>query len=65
VRPQVPVGPLTYDDVHWVVDPDDPALAVHELVDGRFVGRAAACGDEAYRGDRPFPVEVVPGGLTA
>jgi hypothetical protein len=53
------VGPLTYDDVHWVVDPDDPALAVHELVDGRFVGRAAACGDEVY------PVAVVPAGLTA
>jgi len=50
---------------YWVVDPDDPALAVHELVDGRFVERAAARCDEPYRGDRPFPVEVVPAGLPA
>ena len=48
---------------YWIVDPLEPRLTVHRLVDGRFVEQATVAGDERYAADDPFSVEVIPAGL--
>ncbi|HEX6420376.1 MAG TPA: Uma2 family endonuclease [Acidimicrobiales bacterium] len=48
---------------YWVVDPLEPRLVVHELIDGRFAERASVAGGERYAATAPFPVEVRPGDL--
>lgn len=51
----------------WIVDPrvNKPSLTVFELVRGRYQQTACVSGDEPYRAQRPFPVEVVPSALVA
>jgi Uma2 family endonuclease len=48
---------------YWIVDPDEPALTVFELRDGRYVEAEHVTGDEAGRVTRPFPVEIRPSDL--
>jgi len=50
---------------YWVVDPLEPRLTVHRLVDGRFVEQATVTGDERYAADEPFGVEVTPAALVS
>jgi hypothetical protein len=51
----------------WVVDPcvKKPSLTVFELASGCCRQAAQVSGGEAYRAERPFPVEVVPSTLVA
>jgi Uma2 family endonuclease len=48
---------------YWVVDPVEPRLIVHRLVDGRFARQASVVGDERFVSDEPFPVDVTPAQL--
>jgi Uma2 family endonuclease len=50
---------------YWIVDPDIPSITVLELVDGSYVERAMAKGDESLTVERPFPVTVRPTDLVA
>lgn len=50
---------------YWVVDPVEPRLTVHRLVDGRFACQASVAGDERYAADDPFPVALTPAQLVA
>jgi Uma2 family endonuclease len=52
---------------YWVVDPDldRPSLRAFELADGAYTEVAHVTGDQAFRAQRPFSVEVVPGRLVA
>jgi Uma2 family endonuclease len=49
---------------YWLVDPDDPALTVLELVEGRYEQVAQVRGAEVFDAQQPFPVRVVPGRLS-
>jgi Uma2 family endonuclease len=51
----------------WVVDPrvKKPSLIVFELVDGCYRQAAQVSGDQPYRAERPFPVELIPSTLVA
>lgn len=42
-----------------------PSLTVFELNDGCYQQVAQVSGDEAYRAERPFVVEVTPSALVA
>jgi Uma2 family endonuclease len=48
---------------YWVVDPEEPSLAVFRLEDGAYLEDAKVVGDAAYRTEWPFAVEVVPARL--
>lgn len=48
---------------YWVVDPVEPRLTVHRLVDGRFAPQASVAGDERFASDQPFALAVTPGDL--
>jgi Uma2 family endonuclease len=50
---------------YWVVSPsrDKPSLTAYELRRGRYVEQAVVTGDDVYRADRPFAVEVCPANL--
>lgn len=48
---------------YWLVEPDELALTVLELVDGAYEQVAQVRGDSAFAATRPFPVEIVPGHL--
>lgn len=52
---------------YWIVvpDPDAPELIVYELSGGRYEQVAHVTGEEAFRAERPFPVEVIPARLVA
>jgi Uma2 family endonuclease len=52
---------------YWVVDPDldRPALRAFELTEGTYTEVAHVTGDQVFRAQRPFIVEVVPGRLVA
>jgi Uma2 family endonuclease len=52
---------------YWIVvpDPDAPELIVFELSGGRYEQVAYVSGEETFRGERPFTVEVVPARLVA
>jgi Uma2 family endonuclease len=52
---------------YWIVRPDvdQPELIVFELAAGRYEQAAHVLGDEPFRADRPFSVEVVPSRLVA
>jgi Uma2 family endonuclease len=54
-------------DSYWIVVPDlkQPELIAFELRDGRYEQVARVTGDEPFRAERPFPVEVVPARLVA
>ena len=51
---------------YWIFDPrpDAPELTVFELTDGVYQQIARACGGNALRVERPFPVDVTPAALT-
>ncbi len=48
---------------YWLVDPDEPAVTVLELVDGTYVERRHAAGDQPVEVLLPFPVRLVPADL--
>lgn len=48
---------------YWLLDVDVPSLRVLELVDGDYVERAYAEGEQSLGVARPFPVTVVPARL--
>ncbi len=48
---------------YWLVDPDEPALTVFELRDGRYVEDAHVVGDAACQVARPFAMELRPSDL--
>jgi Uma2 family endonuclease len=48
---------------YWVVDPVEERLTAYQSVDGRFVERVAAEGDELAELDEPFPVKLSPRSL--
>ncbi|MGH9165364.1 MAG: Uma2 family endonuclease [Acidimicrobiales bacterium] len=50
-------------EAYWLVDPTKPELTVLRLVDGVYVEAARVVGDEAYVGDFPFALTVVPSTL--
>lgn len=50
---------------YWLIDPRGPTLRVLQLGDfGEYVEIAYASGDEAVEIREPFPVRIVPAGLT-
>jgi Uma2 family endonuclease len=53
--------------MYWIVTPnlDKPSLTVYEPRDGGHVEQAQVTGDEVYRAERPFAVEVCPATLVA
>lgn len=51
--------------VYWIVDPDEPSLAVLRLVSGSYVDEVVVRGDESYTAEWPLLVTVVPGALVA
>lgn len=48
---------------YWLLDPEEPALTVLELVDGAYRVIAVVRGEQAYEARRPFPVTVLPAEL--
>lgn len=52
---------------YWVIDSDleQPGLRAFELVSGVYREVAQVTGDEPFRAERPFPVEIVPSRLVA
>lgn len=52
---------------YWIVVPvaDQPELIAFELCDGRFQEVGHVTGDQMFRAERPFAVEVVPSRLVA
>ncbi|HXP21221.1 MAG TPA: Uma2 family endonuclease [Streptosporangiaceae bacterium] len=52
---------------YWIVvpDADQPELVAFELRDGSYRQVARALGDEPFRAERPFSVEIVPSRLVA
>jgi Uma2 family endonuclease len=54
-------------DSYWIVVPDidHPELIVFELREGRYERVAQVTGDEPFRAERPFAVEVIPARLVA
>jgi Uma2 family endonuclease len=52
---------------YWIVVPDvdQPELIAFELRGGRYEQVAHVRGDESFRAQRPFPVEIVPAQLVA
>lgn len=51
----------------WIVDPrvKKPSLTVFELTAGCYRQTAQVSGDQPYRAEQPFPVEVIPSALVA
>ena len=45
---------------YWLVEPDEPALTVLELVDGVYEQVALVRGAELFEAKQPFRVQVVP-----
>jgi Uma2 family endonuclease len=56
-----------YEDVgvrsYWVVDPEEPSIVVHDLLDGCYVETGRASGATELRVERPFPVTITPSAL--
>jgi Uma2 family endonuclease len=52
---------------YWVIDPDldRPSLRAFELTDEVYTEVAHVTGDQPFRGQRPFGVEIVPSRLVA
>ena len=45
---------------YWVFDPDRAELMVWELADGAYGLPTVVAGDEVFRAERPYAVEIVP-----
>jgi Uma2 family endonuclease len=50
---------------YWVMDPDEPSLTVHQLVDGTYREVARAVRDELAQVSSPFSVTVAPRDLVS
>lgn len=50
---------------YWIVDPEVPAIATYDLLDGRYIERHVVCCDERLDLRRPFPVVIHPTDLLA
>jgi Uma2 family endonuclease len=52
---------------YWIVTPslDKPSLTVFELREGAYAEQALVSGDQVYRAERPFAVEICPASLVA
>ena len=48
---------------YWVFDPDRAELMVWELVDGAYGPPTVVAGDDVFRAQRPYPVEIVPSAI--
>ena len=48
---------------YWTVDPETLELTAWELVHGAYVEVAHVAGDEAFRAEAPFAVDITPSGL--
>lgn len=48
---------------YWVVDPDEPSVLAWTLRGSAYAEAARASGDETFRVDDPYPVEMVPSEL--
>ena len=48
---------------YWVVDPDEPSIVVHELVEGRYVEVGRAAGPTELSVALPFPMTITPSAL--
>ena len=48
---------------YWIIDPEQPSLAVYELRGNSYVEIAYAEGEQTVRLDNPFPVDVCPADL--
>jgi Uma2 family endonuclease len=48
---------------YWVVDPHEPALTAWELTGEAYRQVGHVVGDEVFRAERPYPVEVTPADL--
>lgn len=45
---------------YWAVDPDRPSITAWRLDGDEYVSDASAKGDESFRTDAPFPIELRP-----
>ena len=50
---------------YWLVDPLEPSVLVLELVEGEYVERGRAVGDESLTVELPYPVAIVAAALVA
>jgi len=48
---------------YWTFDPEQEALTVFELIDGRYVEWTVVTGDKLFEAKVPFPVQIVPAEL--
>jgi Uma2 family endonuclease len=48
---------------YWTVDPEEPAVTVWQLEDGRYVEVAHVVGPEQFNVDAPYPMTVCPAEL--
>ena len=48
---------------YWLADPDGPSLTVLELAGDRYGDPVTITGDQTWRAERPFPVEITPARL--
>lgn len=48
---------------YWLVDPDEPAVTVLELQEGRYAQVAHVAGEQACEVSRPFPLALTPARL--
>lgn len=48
---------------YWVLDPDAPSLRAWELREGAYVEVASVVGEETFRAELPFPVDLTPAEL--
>jgi Uma2 family endonuclease len=48
---------------YWIVDPDEPSVLAHDLVDGHYIEVGRAAGSAQLRIERPFPVTIAPSAL--
>jgi Uma2 family endonuclease len=48
---------------YWVVDPDEPSIVVHDLIEGRYVETGRASGSTRLPVRLPFPLTITPSAL--
>jgi len=48
---------------YWLADPDGPSLTILELTGDRYGDPVTVTGDQTWRAERPFPVELTPARL--
>jgi Uma2 family endonuclease len=48
---------------YWLADPDGPSLTILELTGDRYSDPVTVTGEQTWRAERPFPVELTPARL--